>query len=200
RDVTRLGERYKGYEIVLHSTGFDSCKGTDLVIKSLPLICKQVPNTKLLITYTRVNRGKLKKYLRFIKSFGLQDNVEFLGFVKYESLPGYYSLAKIYVEPGIGRAMSLSNKEAMACGTPVIRGNDSDEEVIDGVTGFLVNPFSKVEFAEKVVFLLRNQELNKKMGSAARDFVLKNFSWEKVAERIGSQIQLIKRKKYDTSD
>jgi len=188
RDFNTLGIRYHSVVPFMHSTGFDSYKGTDLVIDSLPLLKKHISNFKLFLTYTRVNKNKMRKYLRFIKDHNLEGNIEIKGFLPYEELPIYYSFAKVYVEPGIGRSMSLSNKEAMACGTPVIRGNDSTEEVIDGETGFLVDPFDKEAFSEKVALLLTNNDLSDQMGQAARDFVLQRFNWDEVVKRIVDRI------------
>lgn len=188
RDFNTLENRYQGVVPLMHSTGFDSYKGTDLVLDSLPHLKKRISNFKLFLTYTRVNNNKMRKYLRFIKDHNLEDNIEIKGFLPYEELPVYYSFAKVYVEPGIGRSMSLSNKEAMACGTAVIRGNDSNEEVIDGETGFLVDPFDKVTFSEKVALLLTNNDLTDRMGQAARDFVLQRFNWDEVVKRIVDRI------------
>lgn len=187
RDISVLKMKYQGIAPIMHSTGFDSYKGTDLVIDSLPILKEQVPNFRLFMTYTRINEAKLSKYDHVIKRHGLEDNVEFMGFLPYEKLPDYYSFARVYVEPGIGRSMSLSNKEAMSCATPVIRGNDSNEEVVDGETGFLVDPFDKEAFAEKAAILLNNDDLSDQMGQAARDFVLKRFNWDEVVRRIVDQ-------------
>jgi len=39
-----------------------------------------------------------------------------------------------------------------------------------------------VDFAQAVVELLRNAEARQRLETAARDFVAKNFSWDKAAE------------------
>ena len=184
RDTTMLETKYAGSVPLMHSTGFDSYKGTDLVIRSLPLLKKRMPKFRLFITYTRLNSTKLDSYVRFIERNDLKNNVEIMSFLPYEQLPLYYSFARVYVEPGIGRSMSLSNKEAMACGTPVIRGNDSSEEVTDGYNGFLVSPTLEEQLVDRIVELCTNTTLREKMSGNAIDSVKERFDWDKVVEKI----------------
>jgi len=65
--------------------------------------------------------------------------------------------------------------EALWKEVPVVGGNVGGIplQVIDGVTGFLVNNVE--ETVEKTVYLLRNPEEAKKMGKKGREHVLKNF-------------------------
>ncbi len=65
--------------------------------------------------------------------------------------------------------------EALWKGVPVVGGNVGGIplQVIDGVTGFLVN--SVEEAAEKTLYLLRNPKEAKEMGKKGREHVLRNF-------------------------
>jgi glycosyltransferase involved in cell wall biosynthesis len=188
RDTANLRVKYAGQIPLMHSTGFDTYKGTDLVFEALPLLKVKMPNFKLLVTYTRENKRKLNEYTQFIKQHGLEDNVEFLQFVPLEELPSYYSFASVYLEPGKGRSMSLSNKEAMACGTPVIRGNDSSEEVRDGYNGYLVSPDSQEDLVQAIVKIALNDELRATMSRHAVSFVKEKFNWDNVVSRIVSYL------------
>jgi glycosyltransferase involved in cell wall biosynthesis len=66
--------------------------------------------------------------------------------------------------------------EAMAMGLPVIanRSGGTAEQVIDGVTGYLVE--TPEEMAQRVRQLLNNPAERRRMGQAARDHALTNFS------------------------
>jgi glycosyltransferase involved in cell wall biosynthesis len=55
--------------------------------------------------------------------------------------------------------------------------------MIDGKTGFMVDPKDHVAFSEKVVTLLKDPRLAQQMGRAARERVLKKFSTEVVVEK-----------------
>jgi glycosyltransferase involved in cell wall biosynthesis len=47
-------------------------------------------------------------------------NVQFIGYVRDEDLPGLYTLASVVVQPSLYEGFGLPVVEAMACGTPVI--------------------------------------------------------------------------------
>ena len=72
----------------------------------------------------------------------------------------------------------------MAAGKPVIvtDGGGSSELVADGVTGFLVPPFTGGAVAEKIELLLDDSEKARQMGLAGRKRLERQFSLEKLAE------------------
>jgi glycosyltransferase involved in cell wall biosynthesis len=170
--------------IILHSTGFDRYKGTDLVLQAMPEIVRQHKEALLVVTYTRENPAILRSYRRQLEKAGIADSVKFLGTVPYDQLPSLYRAARVYVEPGWDRTMSLSVKEAMACGTPVVRGDAGWEEVEDGTEGYLVAPDDVSAYAERVARLLADDVLRKRMADAAVERVTRQFTWRAVADRI----------------
>jgi len=188
-DTSYLAQIYPDVFPIMHSTGFDTFKGTDLVINSLPLLKEYIPNFKLFITYTRENKEKLYYYKNFLKKNKLDSNVEFLGLLPYHKLPQYYSFSKFYIEPGKNRSMSLSSKEALACGTPVIRGSDSSEEVINGFNGFIVNPNSVDELVRKIMIYFEDRLKYEYMKGNARKSITGKFTWEKVVGKIINSIE-----------
>ena len=190
RDSIYFHSKYPNCFPIMHSTGFDSYKGTDLVIDSLPEIKKRIPNFKIFITYTRENKKTLKKYKIFISNHNLDKNVVFLGLIPYEQLPILYSFADIYLEPGIGRSMSLSNKEAMSCGTPVIAGQDASEEINSGYNGFLINPSSKKELVDKICIIYDSiNNSNNSYSENALNSINEKFTWKAVGGKICHQIE-----------
>jgi len=184
RDFSELEKKYPNVFSLMHSTSFDSFKGTDLILKAMPLLVDKIPNVLLFVTYTRLNENKYKKYLDFIKLKKIENNVIFLGLLPFNELPLYYSFSKFYLEPGKNRSMSLSNKQSLACGTPVIRGNDSSEEIIDGYNGFQINPGSSQELVDKIMGYFSNPEKYYEIKNNARKSITEKFTWEKVVEKI----------------
>jgi glycosyltransferase involved in cell wall biosynthesis len=184
RNTDAYEAKYKGYFPIMHSTGFDSFKGTDLLVNSLVKLKSIIPNYKLLITYTRENTEKLNNYNEYILHNNLVDNVEFVGLLPYEQLPILYSFAKFYIEVGKNRSMSLSNKEALACGTPVIRGNDSFEEITDGYNGILVNPDSVDDLVEAINIYQTDPGKYNKIKLNCVKSISDRFTWEAVTKKI----------------
>ena len=52
----------------------------------------------------------------------------------------------------------------------------------DQETGFLVEKGNAEQIIEKISILLENKILSEKMGEKGRDFVEKNFNWDKIAK------------------
>lgn len=70
--------------------------------------------------------------------------------------------------------------ESMACGTPVIATNmPSYKEIIDdGLTGYFTE-FDPVELSEKIMYIIKNPKLARKLGNNGREIIEEKWSWEK---------------------
>jgi glycosyltransferase involved in cell wall biosynthesis len=84
----------------------------------------------------------------------------------------------------------MVNVEAMASGKSVVstrRGGPS-ETVVDGETGFLVEPRDPAALATNVIRLLQDPALRARMGAAGRARVEEHFSADVTAARFQAQI------------
>ncbi len=61
----------------------------------------------------------------------------------------------------------------------------------DGQIGFLVEPAEVDELAQAMENFLVNPRLAKKMGEQAKKYVLENFTWDKAAQKMVKEYQLI---------
>jgi glycosyltransferase involved in cell wall biosynthesis len=68
--------------------------------------------------------------------------------------------------------------EAMAAGLPVITTDQGAirETVLDGVNGFIVPKGDPAAIAEKIVLLLRDHDLRRRMGQASRERFLASYT------------------------
>ncbi|UNE78272.1 glycosyltransferase [Pectobacterium versatile] len=86
----------------------------------------------------------------------------------------------------------------MASETPVVCFETSGlkDIVINGRTGFTVEPFDTYAFANAIkdMFFLSTEE-RKSMGRLGRDFVVENFSYSVVSENYFSLINEVNSKK-----
>ncbi len=118
---------------------------------------------------------------------GVKDAVHFLGNVPNRDLPDYYAIADAVIGTSFANeTFGIALCEAAACERPVVasRFGGFEEVVLDGQTGLLYQPQSASQLAERLAELLPDPERCRAMGQAGRQFILKNFTWDAVAERV----------------
>ena len=100
-----------------------------------------------------------------------------------EEVVQIYSHAAVFVCPSIYEPFGIINLEAMACGTPVVasRVGGIPEVVVDGETGWLVEPGDPVALARALRTALADPRRARRMGEAGRRRVEAHFSWDRIA-------------------
>jgi phosphatidylinositol alpha-1,6-mannosyltransferase len=167
-------------------------KGQDQIIQALPQVLKVVPLASLII----VGDGPYRKHLeKLTADLGLRDNVHFTGKVDQAQLANWYAAGDVFAMPCRTRVggwdvegLGIVFLEASATGLPVIVGNSGGavDAVLDGETGFLVNGNNLSEISDRLIELLANQDLAKRMGSAGRNWVAREWTWEHSFKRLES--------------
>jgi glycosyltransferase involved in cell wall biosynthesis len=114
-------------------------------------------------------------------------NVEFLGSVSHDKMPAYIASADIAVVPSIIEASSLFMLEAMAMGKPVIATSVGGLPEVLGDSGVLVPPMDSEGLTRWIRELLGDVVFQKRLGESARNRVIKNYTWEKIAKRVEAE-------------
>jgi len=143
-----------------------------------------------------VGRAYSPTYYEMLRQLARNKDVNFYTSVEDEELVRQYRNALVTVLPSVyedvdgvkhdnPELLGLVVLESMALGTPVIcsRVASLPELVIDGVNGFLVEPNSPEQIAEKIKILKDNPDLVEEMGQRGRQLVLEKFTWDHVAQR-----------------
>jgi glycosyltransferase involved in cell wall biosynthesis len=173
---TRLG--LDGKKVILFAGRLSADKGSVQILSALDQVLQRVPNAQLL-TLTRASlesQGLTRPEYQH-----LLNHVTAGGWLQGEELAAAYHLADVAVVPSICLdVFPTINLEAMATATPVIATcyGGSPEAIIDGETGFIVNPFDTEEFAGRIIELLSQPEFAERMGAAGRKRLLTQFTLE----------------------
>ena len=155
-------------------------------IESIIEVAKFVGEAEFWIIGPIDNKNYYEKITELIKEKDI-ENVKFIGPVRKDELPSYYSMAKVYVHTSYPNTESMAPQtllEALSCGLPVVAFENFGAETVltDGLNGYLVNRDEKI-MAEKVRVLLDNDNIRKKLSKNARK-TAENFSVENSCRRI----------------
>lgn len=114
-----------------------------------------------------------------------EAQVKWLGSLPYDDILEEINRAQLVVLPSFAEALPMTWIEAMALEKPLVTSNIgwAKEVMVDGETGYTVDPKDHKTYAAKILQLLKDPELAAKMGKAARKRVLEKFSTEVVVER-----------------
>jgi glycosyltransferase involved in cell wall biosynthesis len=114
-----------------------------------------------------------------------KPNVHYLGSISYQEIQTHIEKATVCVFPSFAEALPVSWIEGMAMEKAIVASNIGwAKEVIDsGINGFLVNPTAHSEYADRILELLENEDLQKEFRSAARKKVIAKFSTAIVAQQ-----------------
>ena len=114
---------------------------------------------------------------------GIKPNIIFHGWLDKTQLLALYQKADCIVNPSLYEGMSNVLLEAMACGLPVIASNvtGNDELVDHKLTGYLFNLDKPEDLIQLLLSVVEDPRLIKSLGVKARNHVIENYSWQKVA-------------------
>jgi len=101
--------------------------------------------------------------------------VEYVGYTK--DVAEWIARSHVFVLPSYREGFPRSTQEAMAIGRPVITTNvpGCRDSVVDGLDGFVVNPWNPHELAEKMYYFIDNKEEIGRMGANAHAKAKKLF-------------------------
>ena len=184
-----LNNRDQNIELLEYTIGYfgriTHGKGQHILLEAVNLLKDIIPNLRCLIVGMAAFGIKgSENYYKSLKEFVLINkisrNVEFIEWT--EDINYYYERLNVHVLTSIiPDSFPTVNLEAMMHHKPVIAVNigGSKEQIIDGVTGFLIEPGSSSILAEKIKFLYDNSLLARKMGEAGYERVITEFSMNK---------------------
>ena len=142
-----------------------SVKRLDQLIRAIDLVSHGVPEVRLVL----VGLGPLEGELRSLaQSLGLGDRVVFTGF--REDAPRVCSMFDVFALSSEHEGLSIALIEALALGKPaVVTDVGGLSEVIqDGRQGYVVPVGYPSAFAYRIVQLLQDPELRRRMGDEGR--------------------------------
>jgi glycogen(starch) synthase len=165
-------------------------RGLDILFNTLPKIIREVPDVELIL----LGEGpEMKKLQKIVKQMKLEKNVKFLGWIDRTEIPEFLAKSSIGIGPlrstaVTKNALPIKILEYMAASLPIISfENTLQNEILNhGENGFNVKNID--ELSEKIILLLKDKELQKKIGDKSREMI-KNYDWKIVINEMLKKIK-----------
>lgn len=159
-------------------------KGVDDLLSAARLVISRNPG----VHFALVGDGAYREqYQRQAREMGIADHVTFTGQVEDPMSEGVYAAADVVCQ--VSRWEEVFGyviAEAMSFSRPMVatRVGGIPELVEDGKTGFLVERGDAQAIADRILRLIADPELRKRMGRAGREVVVAKFDLESNVERV----------------
>lgn len=167
-------------KIIISTSRLTPKNGMHILIKAVSKL-KNIDGGKLKLLI--VGEGSQKdELIKLTSDLGLNDVVQFLGYVTHDQIPEYLSLSDIFCRPSLDEGFGISFIEAMACKVPVIGtpvGGIVDI-IEDGQNGLFVEPDNPDDLADKLNVLLSDLSYGQELTKEGYETVQKKFKWEVV--------------------
>jgi len=185
----------KNHLTIGHSTDYTPFKGSENFLSIITILAKKLPNLKIIITESMVYPNVKAAYLKYIKKHRLSSKITFIGNLNETQLVEFYSGLDVFCYTGSplcagGSTASLSVLESQACGTPVVRSTGNTDEIVEGKTGFYIDPFDH-QAAAATIFRMLNTSQRSMMRRQARAHAQESFSWDNSAKQLKTLINMV---------
>lgn len=166
----------EGKRVILFGGRVSHAKGIDEAVAALGRLPREINFVFLVL-------GSSEDYISYILQLGhrlsVEDRTVFLPWLSGEELKAAYAVSHVCLTPSIYREpFNLINIEAMAMGKPVITTcfGGPPEVVVDGVTGYVLDPRDVDLLTARLMELLKDPARATAMGEAGYRRVLERFT------------------------
>jgi len=166
-------------------------KGIDQLLRAMTYLQNGQRPRLVIIGGDEHSQCETERLQRLSRELHIEGSVTFLGLIRQEKLPCFYSAANVCVVPSYYESFGLVALESMACGTPVVATNVGDFKSIirQGETGYVVMDNAPRRLADKIALLLSKPSPNTKSALSIRESVTR-FSWSNIAQAIIKKCRL----------
>jgi L-malate glycosyltransferase len=154
------------------------------LLEAASIVLEKQKETRFIIAGEGPLTQELEKYA---ETLGIRERVDFIGFITADRMIETLSTSDIYVATALSDAgLSVSAAEAMACGLPVIVTDfgENKEWVQNGENGFVIPVRSPEILAEKILYLIENENARREFGEKNREIIVERYNYAKEMEKV----------------
>jgi glycosyltransferase involved in cell wall biosynthesis len=167
---------------LLYAGTIDERKNVLGLLRAIDLVRESHPEVCLRIAGRTTNDAYCQKVHEYVAQAGLEPCVDFLGLLNSSEMLQEYARCAALVLASRQETAPMAVTEAMAAGKPVVatRVGGLQDLVEDERSGLLVAPGDPEDLARRIVDLLSDASLRRRMGRRARELA-DRFRVERVA-------------------
>ena len=170
--------------VLCYFGSISSFRGFDTVLDAFSILTTEIPDARLLVLARSQGRersisnlSKRSPYMKVVTEILEPDDIVRL-----------LMASDVVVLPFRFWPMNecpLTILEGMAAGKVVITTpvGFAEDVIVNGVNGFLVRPGDSVGIADLLKELARDEKRRTEIGNAARELVLRDYNWDRIAQR-----------------
>ena len=172
----------EGVPIILFLARVNKIKGVDFLVSSFNLLRSAKPDTFLVIVGP--DDGYLQEVKNQVQELGIENQVRFTGYLDGDDKLQAYQAASVYVLPSAYEMFAITLLESLACGTPIIATDRCGlaEFVRQNDLGSIVNYGDVEGLKNEIVRILGNPVDVESRADYGREYVLKHFGWDRIAD------------------
>lgn len=181
-----------GLRLALYVGRLQPHKGPDVAVRTLAEAIARDPETTAHLQLAIVGGPsggdhEVSHLMDLAQNLGVHDRVIFFPPQPQARLADFYAAADVVLVPSRSESFGLVPLEAAACGTPVVAASVGGLRYVvdDGYTGLLVEGHDPADHAAQMLRILRDAELQARLGEAGARTALR-FTWDVTAREVGT--------------
>jgi glycosyltransferase involved in cell wall biosynthesis len=172
------------FPVVISARTLDARGNVETFTKAMPLILNKISDAKFIIGGMGPQEGYLKE---LAEALGVTGSVRFIGYIPHDELPEYLASSDVYVSTSlVDGGVAVATLDAMACELPPVVTDvaDNSKWIKDGENGFIIPTKNPEALAQKVIYLLENEEIRKGFGRINRRLIEEKQEYAKNMEEM----------------
>jgi glycosyltransferase involved in cell wall biosynthesis len=179
----------QGRPVIGHVGRLKKYKSVNHLLRAFRIVLKDLPDARLRIVGDGDSKSELE---RLAHRLDIADRVEFTGYLSQEEKVRYLNQMSVAVDCSAKEGWGLTVIEANACGVPVVASDVPGlrDSVVDGKTGLLYEYGNVEQLAQKIVLLLRDENLRRRMSAGALEWG-RLFNWDESAKKMSDFLERV---------
>jgi glycosyltransferase involved in cell wall biosynthesis len=171
----------KPLQLMATASADQPLKGLAVLLRAFAGLLRRHPGLRLLVIGRPREGGETEG---LVAELGLSPHIRFESGIPTADLVRHYNESTLVVVPSLYEGFGLPAGEAMACGAAVVSSDGGALPEVVGDAGVLVPAGDHVALEHAIDALLCDPARREALGKAAREHIVQNFCWRRVAREL----------------